>query len=262
VIYLQASSAGLTAACASQTITVSPGPFNASQSLIVTKLTDNSATSTSGTAITVAAGTAGQGTVSLTVKDAYGNLNPTGITTVTFSDSVVTGSADVTFVASVSGPTSSVYTQAFTGSVSGKVKIAASVDGTSVTTATEINNATVSAGSATKLSFNATYGGRQPSSSNVAGNNLSTQPKVVALDSSNNIDTSYTSSIVLTAFSDSGCTSAIATTPNGSGHTLGAASVSLNATSGASDFTGVQANYAGNVDTRFSGQMGKLATYY
>jgi len=99
----------------SGTITVAPGPFSLWRSQFT-----SAANVASGSSILV----------TLTAVDAYGNANPSGITTVTFTSSVVGGTGSF---GSVTNQGNGVYTSVFTGDNGGSVTIGGTINGGTVT---------------------------------------------------------------------------------------------------------------------------------
>lgn len=93
----------------------------------------------------------------------------------------------------------------------------------------------------TKLSFQI-----QPSSSSTAGGNLATQPIVAILDAANNIITSSNSSVSLSYFTDSSCTTPLSAT-NLAGGTSAFGTSTLSAVNGIASFTNIGFNLATTV---------------
>lgn len=190
------------------TVTVTPGPFDLNQSTI-----SGSTTATSGVATTL----------TLNAKDAAGNSNPTGVTSVTFFVSfAVPGTG--TF-GSVTNAGNGAYTCPFTGTTAGMALILAKINGTNIGAGGGIA-VTISPGTASQLVFST-----QPSNS-VNGVNLATSPAVTVKDVNNNIVTSYATAISMS----------IGTNP-GSGSLSGTTSVTP--TSGVSTFNNLQIDTAG-----------------
>ncbi len=93
----------------------------------------------------------------------------------------------------------------------------------------------------TKLSFQI-----QPSSSSMAGGNLVTQPIVAVLDNANNIVTTSNSSVALSYFTDSSCTTPLSAT-NLAGGTSAFGTSTLSAVNGIASFTNIGFNLATTV---------------
>ncbi len=117
------------------TITVTPAAFNLSQSLVAAAPTSFVA--------------GGSSTITLTPKDQYGNLLPTGITTVAFS--LATGSSGGT-VSSATLNTNGTYTAGFTSTTAGSDTITTTINGQSVTS-TAPTISVISATAATSYNF-------------------------------------------------------------------------------------------------------------
>ncbi len=208
-VYLKASTAGLATDC-STVVTVAPGAYALSDSAV----TLSSSTVNSGSSVTA----------TLTTKDAYGNLNPSGLPalgSIAFTSSIVGGTG--TFGA-VSTAGSGVYTASFTGAVAGAVTIGATISSSAVATSA---NLTVNPGAATKLAFTTEVSG-----SNTAGAAFATQPVVTVQDAEGNTVTSSTASVTI----------AIGTNA-GSGTLSGTATVS--AVNGVATFSGLSINKTG-----------------
>ena len=108
---------------------MTPGAFSLSQSIV-----SSPSTVASGSAITV----------TLTAKDAYGNLNPTGVTAETFTSSSSAGSGSL---GSITDAGSGVYTASFTGAVAGSVTLGATINTGAVTSTPSPSTITVTASS-------------------------------------------------------------------------------------------------------------------
>jgi hypothetical protein len=204
-LYLKASSGALTTACSSL-INVSPGAYDVTKS----EVTAASASVTSGSAVVA----------TLTAKDAYGNLNPSGLPAVgsiAFTSSVVGGTG--TF-----GAITGVYTSSFTGVLAGSVTLGATISGAAVS-----NNAsvTVNASSINSLEFTTS-----PSTTGNADTALASQPVIAGKDANGNTVSSYASAVTLSAYSDTSCAVSVA-----SG--LSATTNPVTASSGVATFAGL-----------------------
>ena len=155
----------------SQAVTVNPGAFSLSHSVI-----------TSGASVTAGASTV----ITLTAKDANDNANPSGITSVLFNSSMVGGTGSF---GAVTNTGNGVYTSPFTGIISGSVTLGAKINGSSVTSTPIPGTITVDIGAATHLVFT-----QQPSNT-VASANISPDIKVSAEDAEGNIDTTYSANV-------------------------------------------------------------------
>ncbi len=87
-----------------------------------------------------------------------------------------------------------------------------------------------------------------PSNSTTAGSTLATQPVVTAEDPQGNTLTAFTDNVALSAYTDSSCSTAISTTPNGSNPLDGITTES--AVLGVATFSTIQINQAGTVYIR------------
>ncbi|MDR3608514.1 MAG: invasin domain 3-containing protein [Oligoflexia bacterium] len=101
---------------ASPNVVVGPAAFSLSQSIVSSLATVNSGSSI---------------TVSLTAEDAYGNSNPTGITSVAFTSTNTAGTGS--YIGSVTNAGNGVYSQSFQGSLAGSVTLGATINGSAVT---------------------------------------------------------------------------------------------------------------------------------
>jgi len=178
-----------------------------------------SATASTETA-SVSTVTAGVGTSTITVvlKDQYGNSVTGKTVTLTSSrggaDTIATSGQ--TFTVSSNSAGTSTYTAVD------------STDGVTVSPAVTI---TYSTGAPAILAFST-----QPSATDTAGVNFGTQPVVKVYDANNNLVSTATNTVALTVYTDSGCTTT-------SGTVLGASPVT--AASGVASFAGVNYTKAG-----------------
>ncbi|NDF15567.1 hypothetical protein EB061_09645 [bacterium] len=163
-------------------VTVTPGAFSVSNSIV----TAGNVSVKSGSTVSV----------TLTTKDAYGNLAPTGLpnaSNISFNSSVVggTGSFDM-----VTDAGSGVFTSVFTGQKAGAVSIGATISGAAVSTNATLN---VTPGDASQILLT-----NVPTSA-TAGTPFNFT--VTARDASNNVATGYTRTVNFTS------TDALATLP-------------------------------------------------
>jgi hypothetical protein len=85
------------------------------------------------------------------------------------------------------------------------------------------------------------------STTNTAGTNFSTQPVVVAYDANSNLNTTYTTAMTISAFTDASCTTAALGTLNGNTHAT---------TAGSSAFAGMNYTLSGTIYLKaFSGSV-------
>ncbi|NDF16174.1 hypothetical protein EB061_12790, partial [bacterium] len=155
--------------------TVNPAAFSLAQSTV----TLSSSTITSGSSITA----------TLTTKDAFGNLNPSGLpaaSEIAFTASSVGGT--MASISSASAQGSGVFTASLTGGLAGAVTVGATISGNTVTSSV---NATVVPGAATQLTFNTLPG------SSISGSGFTAT--VYARDPAGNISTSTSSNVTLTS---------------------------------------------------------------
>lgn len=193
-IYLKATSGTLNSACSSA-VNVSPAGFSRSQST----LTASALTVASGSSITV----------TLTAMDAFGNGNPTGISSETFTASPMGGDGTLGSISPLGG---GIYQTSFTGTVAGVVTLGGTLNLGALTSSSP--SVTVQPGTATQLVFTT-----NPSPSATAGATLGTQPVVTVEDSNSNTVSLYSTAITLSAFTDAACSTTVATGTLG-GNTL------------------------------------------
>ncbi len=190
---LTASGGSLSAT--SSAITVNPGAYSTSQSVV----TLSSSSVTSGSSITA----------TLTAKDAYGNLNPSGLpadSAILFTSSSVGGTG--TF-SSITNTGSGVYTASFTGVSSGSATLGATLSGAAVSTNASL---TVGAGSASRFAITAP-------SSVTSGNSFSFT--VTAQDDAGNTATGFSGTLLFTS-SDASATLPASSTLNSGSKTFSA----------------------------------------
>lgn len=176
----------------SSTISVIPGPLSAANSVV----TASASTVASGSSITA----------TLTTKDAYGNLNPSGLPAlgqITFTSTASPGSGTLGPVAS-SG--SGVYTATFTGVKSGSVTLGATISGVAVGNSTGV---TVQGGAATSLALSGVP------ASITAG--VPFNVTVSALDVQNNVATGFADTIQFDSTDTNAALPASAPLTNGTG---------------------------------------------
>jgi urease accessory protein UreF len=223
MIYLGATSSGLTPACSSAT-TVSAGAAN---QLAFTTQPSSTATAGSNLAVEPA----------VTVEDAYGNPVPGASNSIALaaytSGACSTGASGLSAtsltvaasggVASFSGVSDSQAQTLYLGASSSGLASACS------------GAVAVSAASGNKLVFTV-----EPSASGTAGTALGTQPSVSIEDSSGNVVTTATNTVTLAVYGDSACS----TTAGGA---LGASANPLAASSGVATFSGVKDTLASTI---------------
>lgn len=215
VIYVKASTAGLTSACSSS-VTVSAGA--------ATKLgfaTQPHATGTAGVDLTTQP--------AVEVLDASNNRVTSAsdsITIAAYTDAACTVASTATINATTNPVSASSGLATFAGVNHTKAEalyIRATAAGLTSACSTVSN---ISHNTATKVAYTT-----QPSTTATAGTDLAIQPVVAIQDAYNNTVTSdSTSTIALAAYTDSGCTAAASGTLNGN---------SMTAASGVGSFTGV-----------------------
>ena len=171
-------------------------------------------------ASTLASGASADGgtpiTVTLTPRDAFGNLNPTGIAGP--SDIAFTTAANTTGTGTfgaISGSGGGAYTATYTGVLVGGATIGATIKSATVTSTQAV---TITHGNAFTLSFAASaLGAVEPSTSGDADTALSTQPRVVVLDKAGNRvlgGATMPANVTLSLASNSTCSTAVANTLN------------------------------------------------
>jgi hypothetical protein len=173
---------GTLPAVALSSITVNPGAYSTSQSTV----TVSNASVTSGSSITA----------TLTTKDAFGNLSPSGLpalSSISFTSSMVGGTG--TFGA-VTSPSAGIYTASFTGAMAGSLIIGANISGAGVAHNSSVS---VTPGTPIALSFLT-----QPEPSTYIPNRAFTsQPSVGAYDAAGNLAVNFNATITLYANSGS-----------------------------------------------------------
>ena len=137
-------------------------------------------------------------TVTLTTKDSSGNSNPTGVTSVSFDSTTVGGTGTLSTVINQG---LGIYTATFTANVPGAVTISAKINSGNVV---DTKNITINIGAVTLLDFSTA-----PSVTGDTDNALATQPVLTSKDAGGNFVIDYSSSITMTAYSDSSCTNAV-----------------------------------------------------
>jgi hypothetical protein len=164
-------------------------------------------------------------TATLTLKDAYGNSDPTGVPDaglIAFTSSAVGGTGSFGVVSALG---SGVYRASFTGMNAGAVTLGAQVSGAAVASNASVS---VSAGVASRLVFST-----EPSGSNTAGVAFASQPVVVVQDAQGNtVVDGVDSTAVITLSIESG-----------DGNLNGVVAVS--AVAGIAKFTGLRVDLAG-----------------
>ncbi|NDF14157.1 hypothetical protein EB061_02400, partial [bacterium] len=189
-----------------QTLTASDGTLSITSSPVTVS---PAIFSTSKSEISVSAPTVVSGqtiAVTLTPKDAFGNLNPTGLPgsgSVSFSASLVGGSGTLT---PTTDSGSGTFSSTFTGINSGSVTLGASMSGIPVASSATV---TVNPGPATQLSLASI-----PSIA-LAGNAFTFG--VTAKDANNNVATGYTGSIQTSSNDPLAVLPAASTLTNGTG---------------------------------------------
>ena len=176
----------------STAVSVNPGAYSTTQSVV--------------TAASSSVNSGGSMIITLTTKDAYGNLNPSGlpaIGSIAFNSSAIGGSGTYSATTNVG---SGVYTASFTGANTGAVTLGATISGVAVA-----NNAniTVTAGTGSQLVISGL-----PASVNSGSAQSFT---VTAKDPSNNTVTSYSGTVSITSNDGAATLPASATLVNGVG---------------------------------------------
>lgn len=185
----------------------------------------------SGNSQSAVAGSAVSSPLVVLVSDSNGNP----LSGVTVNWAATSGGGSVSSSTSSTNSSGLAQITFTTGTSAGGNVVTASVPSQSLSVAFTQNGLF---GTASRLAFST-----QPSTSGIAGSDLSTQPVVRVQDGNGNTITSSSASVTLSLYSDSSCTTAAATTPSGANSVGGTAT--LTATSGTATFSGVSVDKSG-----------------